>query len=234
MSEQLIPANDPKLEEAQAVTAPILERARAVVVTTFDEHQAALRYLVDVMAAERKVKAIFAPLIEAATEAKRKAELARAEAVGLRDRAMESVTAAREAISKTCAAFEAEEKRIAKLNQERIDAEAKAKQDEDRILEAAMADTPEEAAAILEDPVAPPVTPTVKPDVAKVAGVSSRETWSAEIYDKPAFLEWAAKPENNVYADPNGPMLNSRARAEKEQLRIPGVRAVSKISHAAR
>lgn len=231
MNELVIP---PQVEEAKAAIAPVVARANALVVTNVEEHTTAMQMLGEVMAADRKVKAIFAPAIEAAMESKRKAERARAEIVQLRDNVLASVTQAIETIGRACKDFEAEERRVARLNQERINAEAAAKQEEQRLLEAAMADTPEEADAIMDEPIRPVRTPTVTPELAKVPGITSRELWSYEITNKAEFLAWASEPANNFYATENPVALNSRARAEKDKLNIPGVKAVSKISHAAR
>jgi len=217
----------------EAEVAPVVRAADALaIVANVEQHERALTLLADVMGAETRIKKVFAPSIEAAKESKRKAELARAEIVALQDRILAPVLAARETISGKCKAFEAEERRVAALNQERLNAEAHARQDEERQFEAAMAETEEAAEEALTEPLPPPVVPIVKPEVAKVAGVSTRETWAAEITDKAAFLAWAARPENNFYAEPNMVALNSRARAEKGALRIPGVKAVPTLSHA--
>lgn len=231
MSEALVVADT---SEVEAQVAPVIRAADALVVRSVDDHRNGLEMLGAVMAAERKVKAFFAPMLEAAQETKRKAEAGRLAVVNQQEIVLGPVMQARKTITEKCGAFEAEERRVAALNQARINAEALAKQEQERILDAAMADTEEEAEEALTVPLAPPVVPIVRPEVAKVAGVSARETWSAEITDKAAFLAWAAKPENNYTAEPNMTALNSRARAEKGSMQIPGVKAVSKLSYAGR
>lgn len=227
----IVPA---QVEEAKAEVAPVLAAAHSLTVGNVEEHDTAMRMLGQVMAAERRVKLLFAPSIEAAQESKRKAELARIEVVALRDSVLASVTEAREVISRKCASFEEEERRVARLNQHRINAEALAAQEQQRILDAAMAPTEEEAEEALTEPLPPPVVPIIRPEVAKVAGVTSREIWSAEVYDRSALFAHSSKPGNDYLAEPNMVALNSRARAEHGAMRIPGVRAVSAISHAAR
>jgi len=220
--------------DVEAQVAPVVQAADSLVVRDVDGHRQGLEMLAAVMAAERKVKAFFAPMLEAAQETKRKAEQGRLAVVNQQEIVLGPVVIARKTISDKCGAFEAEERRVAALNQAAINAAALAKQEEERILDAAMADTEEEAEEVLTAPLAPPMVPTVRAEVAKVAGVSTRETWSAEITDKAAFLAWAAKVENNFYAEANMAALNSRARAERADMKIPGVKAVSKLSHAGR
>ena len=221
-------------ESVQAEVAPVIRAADALVVRDVDGHREGLELLARVMGAETRVKAFFKDSIEAAMETKRKAEAGRQAIVALQDSVLGPVLVARKTISDKCATFEAEERRVAALNQARINAEALAKQDEERQFEAAMAETDEAAEDALTEPLAPPVVPIVRPEVAKVAGISTRETWAAEVVDKAAFLAWAAKPENNFYAEANVVALNSRARAERGELKIPGVKPVSTLTHARR
>ena len=222
-------------EPVRAEVAPILGAADALVVRDVTDHERGLKMLGSVMAAERKVKAFFAASIEAAMETKRKAEAGRQTIVTLQDSVLAPVLAARKIISDKCAAFELEERRVAALNQAAINAAALAAQDEERKFDAAMAETEEAAEVALTEALAPPVVPTVRPEVAKVAGVSTRETWGAEIHDLRAFYAWCITGDNLYMAgEPNMVALNSRARAERGDMKIPGVRAVSKLSHAGR
>jgi len=232
MSDAIATINTREVEEQ---VAPVVRAADALaVVANVEQHERALALLAEVMGAETRIKKVFAPSIEAAKESKRKAELARAEIVALQDRILAPVMAARETISGKCKAFEEEERRVAKLNQQAIERAALERQEEERQFDAAMAETEEAAEEALTEPLPPPPVPTVRPEVAKVAGVSTRETWGYEIIDKSQFLAWASKPENVFYATENAVALNSRARAEKDAMKIPGVKAVSTLSHARR
>lgn len=218
----------------ESEVAPVIQAARALIVRNVDEHRAALEMLAALMGAKAKVEKFFEPMLDAAKEAKKKAEDAR-KAIALRqEEVLGPVLEARDVVSKTCATFEREERRVTELNQRALQVEALAKQEAQRAMDAAMAETEEEAEDALTAPLPEPVVATVRPEVAKVAGVSTRETWAAEVIDKPAFLAWAAKPENNYMAEPNLIALNSRARAEHDAMKIPGVKAVSTLSHARR
>lgn len=75
----------------------------------------------------------------------------------------------------------------------------------------------DEEPALIEAPIAPPPTP-------KVAGVSMREKWTAEVTDKAAFVRAvAANPSLLGLVDANAGALNQMASALKSDLKIPGV-----------
>jgi len=218
----------------QQEVAPVIQAADALVVRNVDEHKAGLELLGRVMWAATRIKGIFAPSIEAAKESKRKAELARSEIMLLQDQVLAPVLDARKTISDKCSAFEREERRVAALNQAALEKEALAKQEEQRAMDAAMAGTEEEAEEALTEPLDVPFVPTVRPEVANVAGISSRETWAAEVTDILLFAAWCIEHRHAYLLAANVVALNSRARAERDKLSIPGVRAVSTLSHARR
>ena len=93
------------------------------------------------------------------------------------------------------------------------------------------------AQEIREEPVIVPL-PTVKPQVAKVAGATTARTWAAEVIgfpdDMTKFLELvtcvATNPQHINLLNPNMVALNAMARAQKQGFSIPGVRAVSNES----
>lgn len=84
----------------------------------------------------------------------------------------------------------------------------------------------EEAEAVLERPVVVPAVATPKRAPEPVA---QRRTWSAEIVSLLALVRHVAQhPEDVGYLIANGPALNARARADQENMRLPGVRAVAR------
>ena len=220
--------------EVESQVAPVIQAADALVVRDVTQHKSGLEMLAAVMGAERKVKSFFAPMIEAAMENKRKAEGVRQAIVARQDEVLGPVQEARKTISEKCGAFETEERRAAEMTRKALEEAALKKQEEERQFEAAMAETEEAAEEALTEPLPPPPVPMVRPEVAKVAGVSTRETWSAEVDDKAAFLRWVLASGKLYMVEVNMIQLNSRARAEHSALKIPGVRAVSKLSHAGR
>jgi len=54
------------------------------------------------------------------------------------------------------------------------------------------------------------------------------------VMDKAAFVKWCLSNDNLYMLEPNTIALNSRARAEHDAMRIPGIKAVSTLSHARR
>ncbi len=222
-------------EQVEREVAPVIAAADALVVRNVEEHAAGLALIARIMDARDRVKLFFKPSIEAAMESKRKAEAARQEVVAAQDHFLAPILTALDTASGTCKAFEAAERQAAAKVQEHLHAEALAKQDAQRELDAAMADTEDEAEDALTAPLPPPPVAIVRPEVAKVAGVSTRETWGAEIVDMAAFKAWAGgNQSNNFYVEPNMVALNSRARAEKGAMAIPGVKAVSILTHSRR
>lgn len=137
-------------------------------------------------------------------------------------------------------AIEAEEKRV-REEQAKLEAEARARQEEEAF-EAACDGEPEVAADIMKEPIEvqllrayhniPPPAP-----VAKVEGLSSRETWSAEVVDLHALIKYAAtcpKAMAESMLTPNLATLNTLARQAKAALAIPGVNAKSTTSTTVR
>ncbi len=70
---------------------------------------------------------------------------------------------------------------------------------------------------------------------AKVVGISTREVWKAEVTDKEALIKYiAANPACLNLVDINTSAVNQMAKAMKGNLNIPGLRAYSEKSVAAR
>lgn len=128
-------------------------------------------------------------------------------------------------------AWEEEERLKAADEERRLQALAR-KEEEERQLQSAIeaedaGDTVQRDAIMEEEPDVPTIT--VAPAVAKVEGVSKRKTWSADVWDKRSLILYVAQhPEWDSLLDPNMPNLNRMAVSQREALRIPGVRAVSK------
>ena len=68
-----------------------------------------------------------------------------------------------------------------------------------------------------------------------VGGVSQRTTWSAQVVSMEQFITHvAAHTEHTHLLQPNSTALNQLARALKDKMRIPGVRAVPSVGTAVR
>lgn len=228
MSEIVIARPDEGAIKAEIV--PVTARAQALTVTNQDEHESALAFIGDVGRTAKKVEALFAEPKRLAFAAHR--AITAAEAVLL-----EPLKHAKQLAGRKCDTYESEVRARVEA-EERAAREAARKQEEERQLrdaiEAEAAGDVEQAEAILAEPVAVPVI-RVEAPVAKVAGVSARETWSAEVTDKMALIRHvAAHPELAPLLDANLTALNAQARSLKAEMRIPGVRAKAETVRSVR
>ena len=79
------------------------------------------------------------------------------------------------------------------------------------------------------------MAPIIAPTTPKIAGLSTRITYRAELTDKLALVKAVVAglvPLNAV--DPNMTFLNNQARVLKEDLIYPGVRVVQETGIASR
>jgi hypothetical protein len=103
------------------------------------------------------------------------------------------------------------------------------KEEEDRKLQEAINAPVAEQESILAEPIviAPIVVPDTTPKVK--GGPVFREVWSAEVTSLIDLVQSVAKGDTSINAvQANTVYLNQRAISDKAELRIPGVRAVSK------
>ncbi len=237
------------LREQIALRAQTLEaQARTLQVTTAEEYAYAARLLTELRERRKEWTDYWAPHLDGALRSKREAE-------ANRKRIVTDIEARDVPLS-------ASEGRVALLMgtyQDRIDAELKAKAAQlqleadqaaaERALaeavaieeEALDADTPEEAAALLEEAeavLAEPIrgaTVRVETPLVKVPGYSRPVRWKAEVVDLTLLLqaltgkkldrpltEELTKRISEAVLVP----LNQRAVSSKSALRVPGVRAV--------
>ncbi len=124
---------------------------------------------------------------------------------------------------------EQEQKRLAE--QRRLQQEARKQEEERRLQEAIEAETSgnkEEAEELLSAPVEVPVV-TVLKATPKVAGVSFREIWDAQVTDFLALVKAVAAGQVSVNAlEPNGKFLRQQAQSLKSTMKMPGVRVFSR------
>lgn len=133
--------------------------------------------------------------------------------------------------------YETEQRRIAEEEQRKLQEEARRKEEERQLAEAIAAEQDgrkEEAVEILEEKREAPVV-HVAPAIAEVKGVSRRTTWHAEVTDALALVKYVAEhPEWIHLVEPVMPQLNKLASAQRDLLKIPGVKAVEESSYARR
>lgn len=76
--------------------------------------------------------------------------------------------------------------------------------------------------------------PVVEVSVAKVSGISQRSVWKAECTDKAALIAYiAANPAFLNLVEVNASALNQMAKAMKDTMQIPGIRAFEEKTLAA-
>lgn len=245
--------------ETKAVAVPdrtteresLLAQASKLTVTDQASLTSAGDLLKGVVALRKKIEDDYAPAIEAAHQAHKAAIAGRNKHVTplveieglLRTKVGAFQQAERKRVEEEerqrRIAIEAEEKRVREA-QAKAEEEARARQAEEAF-EAACDGEPEVAARIMTEPIeVAPIAPVYIPPpapVAKVAGLSSRETWNAEVVDLHALIQYAATCPKAIAESllvPNLSTLNAMARNSKAALAVPGVVAKSSTSTTVR
>jgi len=177
----------------------------------------------------KKIDASCDPVIKAAHDA-HKAALAQKKT--LRD----PIEAVKKAIdTKMIAWYKAEQARIAE-ERRKAEEEARKKAEEEALAKAAALEAEgltAAAAQVLESPIA--VEKVDIPDIEKGAGVSYRESWSAEVSDLMTLVKAIAEGKTPLYyVEASMTALNGAMRESKGQAVIPGVKAVSSTSQVRR
>jgi len=184
----------------------------------------------------RDIKTLRAEIAESCNPVVNAAHVAHKKAVAQKKRLEAPLIAAEATIKGTMGAYIKEQERIAREHEARLAAEQREREEEARLAEAALLEEAgelEEAEAVLDAPsVAPP--PVVQRQVPKMAGVSTRETWSAEVTDLGLLVGAIANGKATVASvTANMTVLNALARSQKGAMKIPGVRAVCKTGVSA-
>lgn len=139
------------------------------------------------------------------------------------------VREAKQILSRSIGAWDAEQERKRQEEQRRLEEEARKRADEEALRSAVEAEevgaTEEEVEAVLSTP-APMMRAQAGPTYVKASGVTTRELWTAELISLQVLVKAAAEnPAYLPYLAANMPALNSAARAQKQAFRIPGVKA---------
>ena len=134
-------------------------------------------------------------------------------------------------------AYQNEQARIARELQAEADALAAKEQAKlDRRAAKAEAKGKAEKAEALRKVAETTIAPVIETAAPKLSGIATREIWKAEITDQPALVKHIAIDQNEllylIKIDQSA--LNALARRLKSDLDLPGVKAVSETSLAAR
>ena len=204
-------------EEQQQVEQSIVKFSRNIqALTVHDDEtlQEAGSALIQVKTYQKKVKETFGPAKDAAYKAYK-------EMGALFNKAMQPLERIEGMIKPMIRSYQVEQKRIADEAQRKAEAEAQKEAEDKRLEQARLLEAQGEKKAadvILEIPVVakavvlpPPPTPP------KVAGVSMRDHWKAEILDTKALCVAIGAGKASVdYVLPNTQVLDKEARDHKE------------------
>lgn len=219
----------------EALTWP--DRARAAVITDTASYTAAADLLLGVKALRKRIAETFDPHVKRAFEAHRALTREKADAEA-------PLTEAERIVKDALVAYDREQERQRQEAQRKADEEARRREEDERLaLAAAMekegneygdAALVREAEALIAAPPPPVVAAPVAKATPKVAGVSYRTTYSAQVTDIVALIRFvAANPTHVALLTPNITALNGQARSLKQSMRIPGVRVVESRDVAA-
>jgi len=212
-------------QELEQRTHTMLQRAQALVIVDQASYDAAVELAKAVKDLRAEAEAHHRPVIQAALEAHRRA----LEAFRRID---EPLRAAEAELKRRLAAWTAEQERL------RLEAERRAREEAERQaaeeLEAQIeqlenAGAPPEVihAVIRQAESAPVIAPRVAPQYERAQGIAARKTYRAHVVSLIELIRWVAQnPTHETLLQPNQSALNAIARAQRENLRIPGVRVV--------
>ncbi len=133
--------------------------------------------------------------------------------------------------------YQNEQERIAREAQAKADAEARKEREKlERKAKLVGAVGMSDKAEELREEAETKIAPVVKSAAPKIAGIARRETWKAEITDEIALIKHIVKerPELLGLVHVSQSALNDLARLHKDELNMPGVKAVKVSSIAAR
>jgi len=217
--------------EIEQRTQTMLQRAQALEIVDQATYDAAVelgRAIKDIRA---EAEAHHRPVIQAALEAHRRA-------LEAYRRIDEPLKAAEVEIKRRLSAWVAEQERLrqeaerrAREEAERAAAEALEAQLEQ--MEAAGAPVEVIETIIRQAEAAPAAAPRVAPQYERAQGIAARKTYRAQVVSFIDLVRWvAANPTHENLLAVNQSALNALARAQRENLRIPGVRVVVEESVA--
>lgn len=215
--------------ELQQETGQALIAAKDFKITSAEQYVASADRLKGIKALMKKIDETFDPHIKSANETHKNL-------VAEKRKHQQPLLDAESVIKREVVRYQLAEE------QKRREAEARAQEEarkEREKLEAkaakAEAKGKTEQAAALSMAAASVVLPMVAPSTPKVAGISTRTTWKAEVTNLMELVKAVAAgsvPINALQA--NETFLNNQARAMKETLAYPGVKAVSETGIASR
>ena len=210
-------ATEEKALEMKSKGQVLINEASMITVSSKEEFDTA-RDFVEVVMAEKKVRTeYFKPLLDKAKELKAVAEANRK---GIANKEAEAIAPLDEAIKNVrpkMLAYQEEEDRKARERQDAIDKAAREIADKQKLDDAVAAEAEgdtERAEQILDQPTQVAPVQAKREDL-NLGRTGARKVWSARIVDKTKIPM--------AYLLPDMVTLNALARAQKENMVIPGV-----------
>jgi hypothetical protein len=225
-------AEDINLESAGLVW----QQAGALVIQNPEQYGHEAERLKGIKAFQKRVAEFFDPL-------KRKASEAHKALCDAERKALAPVVEDEAAIKRALIAFDQEQERIRRAEENRLREEARLREEQRRLEEAAAlereatatgdAEMMEEAQALIAAPVEAPVV-HLERAMPKVAGIVTREVWKGEVVDVAKLVQAAAaNPQWVNLLVPNNTAVQQLARALKGAMNVPGIRVYAESQIAA-
>ena len=206
--------------ELETKAVEINAQATSITIKNQATYDSANVFLRNIKALQAQVKDTFRPIIEQAHKAHKIAVAQEKEHLAPLEKAAALISSKMLAYwqEQERSRREAEAKLQAKAEKERQEALAKA--------EAARANGKETRAEKYEEKAASIIAPQLAPSIDK-GGAIIKKLWSAEVYDLRALVTAiAAEKAPLSLIEPNMTAIHAQARAFKDTLNLPGVRAV--------
>ena len=220
------------IEQIKEDINPVLVQETSITVINVKDYNAAAEFLKEVKSAQKRVTDFFALL-------KKKTHEAWKAVIASENQVLNPLKAAEISVKEKMLTFQQEQQRKAYEEQAQlqVEADARAERERQRLLkQAEKLKTPElkEQRITEAEEIDAPVV-SVHIETPKVAGISTRKVWKAEVTDKLAFIEAAIKDSNLLgFITIDESALNRVAQATKGALEYPGVKFYENEIMAAR
>ena len=210
-----------ELMELEEKTLTVDEQARVIIVKTQEQYNSADKFVQEIKNLQKEIKATFGPIISKAFQAHK-------EAKAQETRHLEPLLKAEAFIKDKMMVYLRQQEAIRQEQERKLQAEAERKRQEALAkAEAARAEGKEAKAEKYEDKAAQVVAPQLASTVDKGSAVVTKR-WSAEVTDLMALVKAVAAGQVPLACiEANMPTLNAQARALKDSMNYPGVKAIS-------
>jgi vacuolar-type H+-ATPase subunit I/STV1 len=214
----------PEIQENTQKALTVLDQANTLMIYTVDDYRIAQGLM-------KTVKERISELTDTRMAQTRPLDESKAKIIAFFAAPLQRLNDAKNYLNQIMVTFTEEQEARRREEERRLQEEARKRAEEEALrqaIEAEQAGEKEEAEQILAEPVyVPPIR--VASEIPKSKESHIRETWSCEVIDLKTLVTAIVANSAPIEAvEPNMIFLNSQARAYKQTLKIPGVRAVSR------